>query len=306
MNSKYITRYRKALFEEIEEGYGVPSDLSDELQRLCDKLISSLKKDFEKHPASMGPYNVGKVALRECLLLQERSMKAATLYNNASAKERGDVLAVFYTIDEAVGSLLTLLLDNWQEAERPEKYQFPIEWNVAKPLAELIRDYARFTTHYTSMKDRLKAAKPGATMPAVGAAEVEPKATLPAGLGPEPDIESIGEYLSDKCPITLCDKAAKKIGLSVGSGADTFSDLRIHALAEALKETRSLQITPIGINNFRPVLARHYGVSDYNPKYRPQHGKGTGPSQRIEKWDDAFNSARSFLTNHYEQERRKK
>ena len=171
MNSKYISRYRKALFEEIEEGYGVSPDLSDELERLRNKLISSLRKDIEQHPASKGPYNLGKSALRECLQLRERSMKASRLYDNASAKEREDVIAVFYTIDEAVASLLELLLDNWREAEMPEKYQFPIEWNVSRPLTELIKENARFTTHYTSMKNRLKAAKPAATMPAANATE---------------------------------------------------------------------------------------------------------------------------------------
>ena len=166
MKSKYITRYKKALFEEIEEGYGVSPDVSDELERLGNKLISSLKKDFEQHPGSKDPHNLLRAALQECLILQERSMKAFTLYNNASDNEREAVLAVFYTIDSVVSDLLKLFLDNWQEAEKPEKYLFPIEWNVAKPLTELIRCNARFTTHRTLMEERLKAAKPAATMPA--------------------------------------------------------------------------------------------------------------------------------------------
>ena len=166
MKSKYITRYKKALFEEIEEGYGVSPDVSDELERLGNKLISSLKKDFEQHPGSKDPHNLLRPALQECLILQERSMKAFTLYNNASDNEREAVLAVFYTIDSVVSDLLKLFLDNWQEAEKPEKYLFPIEWNVAKPLTELIRCNARFTTHSTLMEERLKAAKPAATMPA--------------------------------------------------------------------------------------------------------------------------------------------
>ena len=116
----------------------------------------------------------------------------------------------------------------------------------------------------------------------------------------------ISVYLADKCSIDLCNKAAKKVGLYVGKRPDTYADLRIHALATALKETGSLQIASIGIINFRPVLAERYGVSNYNLKYRPQHGKGTGPSQRIETWDNAYNSAHLFLKNHYEQERRKK
>lgn len=116
----------------------------------------------------------------------------------------------------------------------------------------------------------------------------------------------LADYITDKCSISLCDKAAKKVGLSVGKGPDTSADLRIHALVAALKNSHSLQLASIGIADFRPVLAERYGVSTYNKKYRPQHGKGTKPSRRIEKYDDAYNSAYSFLTNHYEQERRRR
>ena len=154
MNSKYITRYRKALFEEIEEGYGVSPDLSDELVRLGRKLISSLKRNFEKHPGSKDPHNLLKSALQECLILQERSVQASKLYTNALSEDKLAVLDVFYTIEDVVGDLLKLFLDNWQEAERPEKYLFQIEWNVAKPLAELIRYNARFTAHHSAMQAR--------------------------------------------------------------------------------------------------------------------------------------------------------
>ena len=171
MESKYITRYKKTLSEEIEEAYGVPAYLPDKLERLRNKLIYSLRKDFEKNPGSIGPYNLLKKALRECLILQERSVKASKFYINAPEKRREDVLAVFYSLDDAVGYLIELLLDNWQEAEKPEKYLFPIEWNVAKPLMQLVRENARFTVHYQSMQHRLNAAKINAPQPAAKVAD---------------------------------------------------------------------------------------------------------------------------------------
>jgi len=114
------------------------------------------------------------------------------------------------------------------------------------------------------------------------------------------------DYLAEKCSVDLCDKAAAKAGLRVGKGAHKFADLRVHALVAALKETRSLQSSSIGIADFRAALAERYSIFDYNMNYRPQHGKGTGPSRRIEKWDDVYNVVHLFLKNHYEQERRKK
>lgn len=133
-----------------------------------------------------------------------------------------------------------------------------------------------------------------------------------AGLVPiEPPTETdkptvdLAEYFTTRCSLDLCDKAAKKVGLEVGKGADTHADLRVHALVAALKRTHSLQMAEITVRDFRPILAEWYGVLTYNHKYRPQHTKG-GPSGRIKKWDDVFNSAHDFLTNHYKEERRKK
>ena len=204
-----------------------------------------------------------------------------------------------------------------EQFEQNEQYAYPLEWlhNEYQPFRFEIaghpdgfQDGQPVGATFWADLSVLVLLKQGAVQSALTLLNADSHGAVPlpapaSNATIEPDLT---DYLADRCSLDLCDKAAKKIGLSVDNGADTHADLRVHALAAALKETRSLQITPIGINDFRPVLARHYGVSDYNPKYRPQHGKGTGPSQRIEKWDDAFNSARSFLTNHYEQERRKK
>ena len=116
------------------------------------------------------------------------------------------VKAIYEANGDVVGNLLVLLLDNWQEAEKPEKYLFPIEWNVAKPLLQLVRENARFTVHYQSMQHRLNAAKLNPPQPA---------ASIPVAPSNEPEIVNIEEYLSDKCSLDICDKAAKKIGLSI-------------------------------------------------------------------------------------------
>ena len=288
MESKYITRYKKTLSEEIEEAYGVPAYLPDKLERLRNKLIYSLRRDFEKNPGSIGPYNLLKKALRECLILQERSVKASKFYINVPEKEREDVLAVFYSLDEAVGDLIELLLDNWQEAEKPEKYMFPIEWNVAKPLMQLVRENARFTVHYQSMQHRLNAAKINAPQPA---------ATIPVTLSNKSELVSIEEYLSDKCSLDICDKAAKKIGLSVNKGVNTFANLRIHSLAEALKETYSLKAKKGFIDEVRLGLACRYGIENYRRKYSPQHSKSeTG---RNAQWDSSCKLAKESLLIQY-------
>ena len=80
------------------------------------------------------------------------------------------------------------------------------EWNVAKPLLQLVRENARFTVHYQSMQHRLNAAKLNPPQPA---------ASIPVAPSNEPEIVNIEEYLSDKCSLDICDKAAKKIGLSI-------------------------------------------------------------------------------------------
>ena len=304
MESTFISQYRQTI-QQIEVSATKPWVI-DELRELGEKLTTSLERDFEKHPGSTTPYNLLKKALRECLKMEESAFVKTRAYRDGLpltldlTEYQGKcstVKAIYEANGDVVGNLLVLLLDNWQEAEKPEKYLFPIEWNVAKPMLQLVRENARFTVHYQSMQHRLNAAKLNPPQPA---------ASIPVAPSNEPEIVNIEEYLSDKCSLDICDKAAKKIGLSINKSPDTHAYLRIHALTTALRDTRSLQSASIGIAYFRPVLASRYGVTDYNPKYRPQHGKGTGPSRRIEKWDEAYNSAFLVLTNHYEQQRRKK
>ena len=106
----------------------------------------------------------------------------------------------------------------------------------------------------------------------------------------------LAAYLSPKCSVDFCDKAAKLIGLTPGQGADTFTDLRIHALAAALKETHSLSGTKGVIGAVRLALAHRYAIENYNVKYDPQHGKGNNLSGRNDQWDTFFNLANRHLS----------
>ena len=104
------------------------------------------------------------------------------------------------------------------------------------------------------------------------------------------------DYLIDKCPISVCDKAAALAGLHVGRPPQDFRDLRVHAFTDALKISRSLQAGAAVIADIRLAVANRYGVADYRPTYKPQHGKTT--SGRIAMWDECQTKSCKLLNKH--------
>jgi len=121
--------------------------------------------------------------------------------------------------------------------------------------------------------------------------------TSPAPISKLPEAIVIEEYLSPRCSIDLCDKAAKKVELSVGNGAKTFPSLRIHSLAEALLDTYSIRAKKGTIGLVRLGLAQRYGINDYTADYNPQHNKSR--SGRNEQWDSFYDEAKTFLNEQY-------
>jgi len=184
MDSKFIARYRRAI-REVAAG-DASLELANKLERLGERLTYSLKKDIEKNPSSERPYLLLKEALRECLKIEADALvktKAAidglslSLQLSEHTYQHNSIRAIYCVIDDVIGNLLLLLLNNWQEVEPPENYRFQIDWNKSIPMMELVRNL-KFTVPYTLMQSRLNAAKsaapqPAATMPATGQAETK-------------------------------------------------------------------------------------------------------------------------------------
>ena len=108
---------------------------------------------------------------------------------------------------------------------------------------------------------------------------------------------NLEDYLIDKCPISVCDKAAVQAGLHTGQSPRDYRDLRIHAFTDALKSSGSLQSAMVAIATVRQAVALRYGVVDYNPKYSPQHSKSQ--QGRNAAWDDCQTKPYKFLTKYY-------
>jgi hypothetical protein len=195
-----------------------------------------------------------------------------------------------------------------EQFEQNEQYAYPLEW--------LHDEYQPFRFEIADHPDGFQDGRPvGATFWAdlsvlvwlkqqaaqlaltVLNADSHGAVPLPAPASNATTEPDLTDYLADRCPLDLCDKAAKKIGLSVGSGADTFSDLRIHALAEALKETYSLRAKKGIISQVRLDLAQRYGIKNYNSRYSPQHSKAK--NGRNAQWDSFYLLAENILKSPY-------
>ena len=174
MDSKFIARYRRAI-REVAAG-DASLELANKLERLGERLTYSLKKDIEKNPSSERPYLLLKEALRECLKIEADALvktKAAidglslSLQLSEHTYQHNSIRAIYCVIDDVIGNLLLLLLNNWQEVEPPENYRFQIDWNKSIPMMELVRNL-KFTVPYTLMQSRLNAAKSATIKPAAG------------------------------------------------------------------------------------------------------------------------------------------
>jgi hypothetical protein len=160
MDSKFIARYRRAI--QKVEADNASLDLANKLKRSGYRLVESLKRDFEQSPGSQGPYNLLKATLRECLQLEEISFRRTRAYMDALPPTLHDakydaVRDVYGAIEDVIAGLLLLLLDNWQETEAPERSAIQVDWRTAKPVATLVRSFARFSAQHTLMQ---RSAKP--------------------------------------------------------------------------------------------------------------------------------------------------
>ena len=195
-----------------------------------------------------------------------------------------------------------------EQFEQNEQYAYPLEW--------LHDEYQPFRFEIAGHPDGFQDGRPvgstfwadlsllvllkqGAVQSALTVLNADSHGAVPlpapaSNATIEPDLT---DYLADRCSLDLCDKAAKKIGLSVDNGVDTFSDLRIHTLAEALKTTYSLRAKKGVIGQVRLALAQRYGIKNYNTKYSPQHSKST--TGQNAQWGSFYNLAETFLSSQY-------